>query len=60
MTDWIRWFLKALTAAVTVVIAAAAAGTVNLEPWIEVLLSALLAAVAVFLVPNGPLPIDES
>ena len=56
---WISWMLKAITAAVAVVIAAGAAGTVDLEPWIEVALSALLAGIAVFLVPNGPLPTDN-
>ena len=54
--DTVKYIAKALTAVLAVVVAAIAAGTLDVEPWIEVALSAAIAGIAVFLVPNGDQP----
>ena len=54
--NYIRTIAKALTAVLGVVVAAIAAGTLDVEPWIEVALQAAIVGIAVFLVPNGDQP----
>ena len=53
---WIKWVAKAIAAVVTVVLAGIAAEGLNLDPVYVVGLQALLAALAVFAVPNGDRP----
>ena len=52
MTNWIPTVAKAITAAVAVVVAASVAGTIDLEPWIETALVAVVALLGVWAVPN--------
>ena len=45
---------KAITAVIAVVLAAVVAGQLDVEPWIEVMLQAIVAGLGVYLVPNRP------
>lgn len=54
--QYAKWAAKAITAVLTVVAAAIAAGQLDVEPWIEVAVTAAIAGIAVFLVPNGAAP----
>lgn len=56
MLEYIKWAAKALTAVLTVVAAALAAGQLDVAPWVEVAVTAAIAGIAVFLVPNSDTP----
>jgi hypothetical protein len=45
---------KAITAVIAVVSAAVLAGQLDVAPWVEVLLQAVVAGLGVYLVPNRP------
>lgn len=44
---------KAITAVLAVIIAAVVAGQLDVAPWVEVTLQALVAGLAVYTVPNA-------
>lgn len=54
--QYISYVAKAITAAVAGFLAAAATYNLDVEPWIMVLASTIVAGLAVFLVPNGSAP----
>lgn len=54
--QYVKWVAKAITAILGVVIAAIVAGQLDVEPWVEVALTAAVAGIAVFLTPNGDHP----
>lgn len=56
MLDYVKWAAKALTAVLTVVAAALAAGQLDAPAWLEVAVTAAIAGIAVFLVPNSDTP----
>ncbi len=52
--EYAKTIAKAITAALVVIAAGIAAGQIPFEPWVEVALAAVIAALAVFFVPNKP------
>lgn len=54
--EYVKWVAKALTAFITAGLAAVATYNLELPAWVLVLASSLVAALAVFLVPNGDNP----
>lgn len=46
-------YAKAITAFLSVIVAALAAGQINADPWVEVVLTAVIATIAVWAVPNS-------
>lgn len=53
---YVKWVAKAIAAVVSVVLAGVVAGELDLDPAWVVTLQAVLAALAVFAVPNGAKP----
>ena len=49
---WLKTVAKAVVAFLTVIVAALAAGQISAEPWVEAVLTSLIAALAVWAVPN--------
>jgi len=54
--NYIYWIAKAVTAFIVAGLGAVATYNLDLPSWVLVLGSALVAALAVFLVPNGEQP----
>ena len=54
--EYVKWVAKAITAFITAGLAAVATYNLDLPAWVLVLASAVVAALAVFLVPNGDTP----
>ena len=52
--EYTQTIAKAIVAALIVIGAGITAGAVPLEPWVEVAITALVAALAVYIVPNKP------
>lgn len=53
---WIKWVAKALTAAGVAFLAAIVSYNMDVEPWILVLVTVVLAFLGVFLMPNSDKP----
>jgi hypothetical protein len=54
--EYVKWAAKAITAFITAGLAAVVTYNLELPPWVLVLASSVVAALAVFLVPNGETP----
>ena len=54
--EYVKWAAKAITAFITAGLAAIVTYNLELPPWVLVLASSVVAALAVFLIPNGETP----
>lgn len=54
--NYVLWVAKAIAAFITAGLGAVATYNLDLEPWVMVLATAVLAAIVVFTVPNGDHP----
>jgi hypothetical protein len=50
--DYAKTIAKAIVAFLVVIAAGIAAGAIPLEPWVEIVLAATVAAIGVYVVPN--------
>ena len=58
--QYVSYVAKALTAAAVGFLAAVAQYNLDVEPWVMVVVSTIIAGLAVFLVPNGTEPVENS
>lgn len=57
--QYVKWAAKAVVAFVTTVIATAAGIGLDLDPWVIVIGTSIVAAVGVFFTNNGEAPTSE-